>query len=73
MRKKRHLKYTPCKCPVWRFPHKPEDACYERLSEFEYDPVRDARREAEYADANGGGRAENFDQRIDSKTYYRNR
>ncbi len=71
MKKKRHLKYIPCRCPVWRFPHKPEDACYERLAEFEYDPIRDARREAEYADANGGSKADNFDQRADTRYYRR--
>jgi len=71
MKKKRRLTYTPCKCPVWKFPHKPENACYERLADFDWDKY--TRHRIEYADANGGGRAENFDQRIDSKTYYRNR
>jgi len=71
MKNKRRLNYTPCKCPVWKFPHKPEDKCYERLADFDWDKYTKQR--IEYADANGGGRAENFDQRIDSKTYYRNR
>ncbi len=70
MRKKRHLKYIPCKCPVWKFPHKPEDACYERLADFDWDKY--TRQQIEYADANGGSKADNFDQRADT-SYYRQR
>jgi len=68
MKKKRHLKYIPCKCPVWKFPHKPEDRCYERFEDF--DLMKHRQRQIEYADANGGSIPDNFDQRADTR-YYR--
>ena len=68
MKKKRHLKYIPCKCPVWKFPHKPEDRCNERFDDF--DLMKHRQRQIEYADANGGSIPDNFDQRADIR-YYR--
>jgi len=68
MKKKRHLKYIPCRCSVWKFPHKPEDRCYERFEDF--DLMKHRQRQIEYADANGGSKADNFDQRADTR-YYR--
>ena len=52
MKKKRRLNYIPCKCPVWKFPHKPEDKCYGRFEDF--DIIKYEERRREYMDYNGG-------------------